>query len=504
MNVLFFPANKLGASICPIFNGRSAIVSLNTDRLIDKKHELAEIGLFKHNLQATSFLNPLGVAQAENANYAQLLKDVRSTGRISFGLYYRTDFWVNPVTEKQELIPDYNGTVWTAAGAAAFANAVVGQAKASKTPNHGQQMYDISNGALGYDFVSQKYGASGGSETRMHTALQRSYFKELADVNISSGSYANGAQGGAKLHIPTMLGLRNSVHSVNGAGDIKYTDMTRAEMVSKASTTRTWDAVNAGQFATQAASLTYTKTEVQRAIAAGGWFSDFMHWHSLYDAADTAFFDSYFSAINEAIGSADVWRAGNNEVFEYYALKAGIDKIGSFISGGAAYVFVRFSDAFRNSNTDGISDAIDPSLINTGLSVQIDFTGTALAGKTLTSGHASTCRSLGSNKWIFNVKPSDTYKNGYMTFKITETSDTSKTFNAAVPVLTATTAGVTSTLNCKFVVWRKGASEADTAYRAVHRTADYQAALNYAFDTVNYKYVIGGITRSRISSTTSI
>ena len=227
MDISFFSANTLGASICPIFNGHIAIVSQNTDRLIDGKYALAEMAAFKHNIQHTSFLHAFGDINAgENTNYGATLKAVHGSGRISFGLYWRSDMWVNPQTGVQGQIPDYYSSTWTAAGAAVFANAVVGVSKNNRSPNHGQQLYDISNGAYGYDMIYGRMGASNLSETYQHTDMQLNHIKEISGLNITSGSYTNGAQGGWNVLIPKMFGMRNSVHTASGNnGNIKYNEL---------------------------------------------------------------------------------------------------------------------------------------------------------------------------------------------------------------------------------------------------------------------------------------
>lgn len=502
--VLFFPANKLNASICPIFNGHNAIVSQNTDRLKDGKYELAEMALFKHNVQGTAYLNPFGATlNAENVGYGETLKALHDTGRISFGLYWRSDFWINPQTQTQEQIPDYYLTNWTAAGVAAFANVVLGEPKSVRYPNHGQQMYDISNGAYGYDAASQQSGISQGSETIAHTQQQLNYFKDLANITISSGSYTNGQTLAARILITQMLGLRNSSYSIDGNGNIDYSSMNRFDMISKASTTRAWDAVNSEQFPNQSLALDNLTQEIQRAIVQSGWFSDFMHWHSLYERIpnDVAFFDPFFAAINTAIGEADVWRAGNNEAYEYFALAQSINKIGSYIHGNAAFVSLRFADAFIGSNTDGIPNNIDPLQIQTPISILCDFTGTVFSGKTLTSQQAVHCRNVGNNRWIFNVSPIQSYKNGYLSFKIEEALNQDKTYTTAKPVLGVVESNkISSNLPVKVVVWRKEKNVDDTQYKAVHRSNEFKLETGYVFNISIYSYVIGGITRSRVSS----
>lgn len=502
MNVLFFPANKLNASICNIYNGHTAIVSTNTDRLIDNKYAFAEICAFKHNIQCTSFLHAFGDTTAgENVNYGETLKAVKSTGRISFGLYWRSDMWVNPLTLAQTNIPDYNATTWGATGAATFKNAVQGTSKAVRYPNHGQQMYDISGGDFGYDMINGKIGASKLAETYLHTERQLDHIKEISGISLTSGSYTNGAQLGWNVLIPKFYGMRNSLYSYrNNDGNVKYTGLSRTEMMQEASTCRAWDATNAGQFTDQTAALNYSASELAKAINSNGWYSEFVHWHSIYDQNDLAYFDTFFSKLDQTIANADVWRAGNNEVNEYYVLANSINKIGSYVHDNKAFVFIRFKDMFTGTNTNGISDAINPTKISTPISISIDLSNTSLAGKSIASNQAATVRNLGSNKWIVNVSPIHTFKNGYMTFVIEEAADNKQVYATSRPVLTRSNNTVTSDREAKFVIWRKAINADDKTIDAVHRTIEFTSSLSYQFDTVNYKYYVGAISRSRNSS----
>lgn len=504
MNVLFFPANKLNASICNIYNNHVAIVSHNTDRLIDGHYALAELNAFKYNVQCTSFLNAFGDINAgENVNYGKTITAVHNTGRISFGLYWRTDYWVNPITQAVEYIPDHYSTTWTELGKTYFPNVVVGAAKPRIHPNHGQQLYDLSNGAYGYDMVNGAMGESNLSETYGCTAYQLDHIKDISGLNLTSGSYTNGAQGGWNILIPKFFGMRNSVHTASGnIGNIKYNDLTRTEMMQEGSTTRTWDAVNAGQFPEQTASLNYTASEIDRAIASGGWFSDFMHWHSLYRAVpnDVAFFEPFMQMIDTAIAGRDVWRAGNNEVNEYYVLASSIDKIGSYVHGNKAFVFIRFKDIFTATETNGISNKVDPTKITTPISIEIDLSGTVLAGKNIASTQAKTVRNLGLNKWIVNASPIDTFKNGYMTFVLSEVTNNDQLYTTSRPTITRSGNTITSDQKAKFVVWRKSVADADSTIESVHRTTDFNTTMNYTFNTSTYKYYVGAINRSRQSS----
>ncbi len=514
MNTFIFPSNELGATIFPIFNGHIAIVCHNTDRLIDRHYALAEMYAFKYNVQCTSFLHAFGettsstldgVTTVENQNYGETIKAVHNTGRISFGLYWRSDMWVNPRNGMQETIPDHNALKWTSLGKQYFPNVVFDAPKSARYPNHGQQLFNESNGEFGYDMINQVMGASNLSETYLHTEQQLNHIKDISGLDLTSGSYTNGAQGGWNVLMPKLFGMRNSAYGYSSNnGNIKYADLSRQELMMQASTCRGWDAVNAGQITNQAAALDYSASEIDRAIIAGGRYSEFMHWHSLYRSGDTAFFEPFMQMINNAIDGRDVWRAGNNEVNEYYVIANSIERIGSYIARGKAYVAVQFKDLFLNSNTNGISNAIDPTRLATPISIQIDLNGTSLAGKNINSRQAQTVRNLGSNLWIINVSPINTFKNGAMLFEVEEAFNADQLYDASAPTLGISGTNVTTDKKAKFVVWRKAVDAEDKVIEAVHRTTEFSGSLIYPFDTGNYQYYVGAITRSRVSSVLGI
>ncbi|MDF2418487.1 hypothetical protein GWP85_13380 [Acinetobacter beijerinckii] len=515
MNTFIFPSNELGASICPIFNGHIAIVSHNTDRLIDHHYALAEMYAFKHNVQCTSFLHAFGETTAttlngetffENTNYGETLKAVHNSGRISFGLYWRSDIWVNPLTGVQETIPDYYSKKWTSLGKQYFPKVVVDSSKSDRYPNHGQQLFDESEGAFGYDMINQAIGVSNLSETYLHTEQQLNHIREISGLDLTSGSFTNGAQGGWNVLMPKLFGMRNSAYGYSGSnGNIKYSGLSREEMMMQASTCRGWDAVNAGQITNQVEALNYSASEIDRAIVAGGLYSEFMHWHSLYRSGDTAFFEPFMQMINTAINGRDVWRAGNNEVNEYYVIANSIERIGSYMARGKAYIAIQFKDLFIASDTNGISNAIDPTRMTTPISISIDLNGTSLAGKNIYSRQAQTVRNLGLNIWIVNVSPINTFKNGAMLFEVEEAFNNDQLYDAASPTLTISgSTTVTANKKAKFVVWRKSINSEDKVIEAVHRTTEFSESLIYPFDISNYKYYVGGISKSRVSNLLSI
>ncbi len=434
--VVFFPENKLSATICDMYNGHVAAVSHNTDQLRNGNHELVELELFRNNIQGTAFLGK-SHAEPQGSAYFNKLREIDKTGRIGYGVYYAT----SDNGQSQEQI---------------LANTVAAQ--------------EFFEGILGY--------------------------------KLAGGSYANGITSAARYYKPSFLGMRNSDFSYVGDADVRYLGLTRKDLMSKPSSTRTYDATDAYGYLTEAESLAYSASQVQRAIDTNGWYNDFMHWHHMYRDNRTYFFGDYFAMLNAAIGSADVWRATMSEVSSYVILKNCIRRVGSFEHSGKVYVSVHLKDEYKGVVTDGVDDAIDTDLLTTPLSIEIDLAGTALAGKNIACDRARMIRRLSANKWIVSVKP-QSFKEGYFTFEIKETAGTTHYYNPATPNLSVNGTTVISNMDCKFVVWRKLAADDDRLVSVVSRTIEYGRSVPVTIES-GYTYYVGAISRSNMSSSIKV
>lgn len=498
MEVVFFPANKLGATVEPIYNGHQAIVSQNTDRLKDFKFEKAEIELFRSDIQGTSFLNPRGAAIGENANYGELLSKVGGTDRISFGLYFNTDSWISPETNSYQQIPDYYATAWTSAGKAVFEGVVIGQTKPARYPNHGQQMYDVSNGKLGYDLVSGQEGVSKLKETKDWINWQIDELVLESGRRLTSLSYMNGRPEMFPLLVPYFLFGRNSSYSWVGDSKVDFSGQSRNDMISRTSSTRTWDAVNELRFPTQTDSIVYTKSQIRRAIETKGWLSDFMHWHSLYEAGsgDLPFFRMFYEGIRSEVGSEDVWMAGNNEASEYYFIRESVRSVGSFENEGKVYLLYEIFDKYK-ANISGIPQDLDCSLLKTPISINVDLTGTALAGKNVKCKNATSIRSLGGNRYIFNL-PYSLPTEGFASFEISEAT-AGDYYSTTRPTITRSSNTISVDVPSKVVIWRKAVGADDKTIREVYRNNTLGLSFNYTFES-GYSYFIGAISKHRHSS----
>lgn len=497
--VVFFPDNKLGVSVERIFNGHTGVITQNTDRMVDGKFALAELNAFKYDIQHTSFLNPYGsngfsVTNAENINYGDNIKKVNATGRVSFGIYYRTDSWFNKNKGIVEIIPSYNSTTWNQAAIDAGFNVVLGATKAIRYPNHGQQMYDESNGLYGFDFASNAKGTNNLDEVNLMTEAFISYFKGISNLRLTNISYTNGEQAIAPLLKPYFLGARNSEYSWTGDSNINY-DPTRSQAISKPSSTRTWDAERANRFVDKYAAILYAQGEIGKALTLQQWWSDFMHDHSLYTYSDVQFFELFFAGIREAIGDTDAWMAGYGEALEYMFLRDSIVNMGSYEHDEKVNISIWVRDQNKDIITNGIGDTIDLSLLTTPISVKVDLTGTSLAGQNIKCEKAHSIRNLGSNQWIINIPYSGFGEFGGVTLEV----GTQYYYNGNNPVLSASGNVVTSDIPCKFVVWRKENSSGIETTVEIDRVNEFSNLLNVV-RVSGFTYYIGGISKSNHSS----
>lgn len=493
--VVLFPENKLNISVCEFYNNHYGAATQETDQLRRGNYEVPEMELFRHNIQGTAFIDSEYAVQAGSAYRNKLLK-VSKTGRISFGLYYLNQRWYDETLDKTTTIPDYNYSTWTDWGASYFSGITEGDPKPTRYPNHGQEMYDVSNGEYGYDYINDVFGQSNCLETFQHSINQFGYYSDMGLI-LSGASYSLGQTGGKELYKISNLGIRNSEYSFSGDSDIGY-NIPPDDFKSKASSTRTYDSYSGGDLPTAAASLAYSATQVERVYVEGGWYNDFIHWHQMYRDNEMDFFNQMFGMMDSAIGSNDVWRAGYGEVLEYSSLKRSVKNLGSFIDGDSIQLFVQLDDPEKDSATFGVSNAINFELVNTPLSFKVNLAGTPLSSKNISCDSAALIRDLGNDEWVVNVLPSR-FRNGYFNFKVYESASSEYYYSSERPTLTFSNNEVTTNTPCMFVVWRKPVGGDEYDIEEVSRSADYTDAYEINVES-GYNYYVGGLTASRVSN----
>lgn len=419
----WFPASNLvsGTVLADHRYGAEASFSISNDTYSSYQAVLwAEMLAFKNNLKLTTFIN------SDPAYYNPNVPLLESTGKMYHDLYFMTDKWVNPITGVYEVIPDYYSATWTALGAAVFANAVVGQPKPSgqdgsgntilvtRYPSHGQQMYDASNGAFGYNFSTNVIGSSNLSELKNMEAPQSGQLQSDLKRKLTSYSYRNGITNQRWLLKDRYLGGRNSAGRLSGPaltsygfkqvggaklGEFFYTDAqisvnpdlgwTVNHHLNRQNTVQyeaSLTASGAGGDAYQTAHNNFKAylttlingngTTIKNIFTSGGWYQEFTHFANMYQGSGwagtkgdiRALYADYLSTLNTLIGDHFVCKAGYGEITEYHYYRDSVKRI----------------DLNTESTTRlRISVRTDSNLkiYNTPVTVIIDFTGTTFANK---------------------------------------------------------------------------------------------------------------------------
>lgn len=514
MKVIHFPDNRLKATLENWFNGHAAAVTQDTDMIQTNKYELAEIALFKNNVQGTAFIGANDEVFGVSTNYATLLPKLIGTGRISFGMYFNTDWWVNPITGLFEEIPDYYSQTWTSKGVAVFKGAVLGAAKptvdgignqilAYRYPNHGHQMYEVSQGDYGYNFLTNTAGESNYSELKQSIDIQKTRLNNWG-IKHSGFSFRNGRNDGHKLLIPYFLAGRNSESMPTWGetlGDAPITpfSLIRSEDINKSSSTRVWDswysmkdASNQPFFTTITDAIVFMKQQIQRAVTDGGWWSDFIHWHSLYTYNTPEMFQDIFKAIDDQIGSQDVWRAGYSEVAEYSYIRGMVDLVGSFERSGELYLYYRLKDKFKGTNTNGIANDVDLGYLMMPVSIRISTLNTPLAGKDIFCERATLIRKIDANTWVISVPLIDRIDEEIVSFKISH--GFGSYYSGVKPTIYRNGNYFTSNVPVKWVIWRKLTTESLDKVREVARDVVLKTYFTHMIET-GYNYYIGAISK---------
>jgi len=419
----WFPASNLvaGTILADHRFGAESSISISNDTYSSYAAILwAEMLAFKHNIKLTTFINSDPVYF--NPNVAR----IEATGKMWHDLYFMTDHWVNPITGNYELIPDYTSATWSSAGAAVFANAVAGQPKptgldgsgtaisAIKYPSHGQQMWDISGGAFGYNFPNNTTGVSNLSELRNMDLYQRNGLELLLGRKVSTYAYRNGISTQRWLLKDRYLGGRNSAGRLSGPaltscgfkqtnrstklGEFFYTDAqiaanpdlgwTANHHMVRQSTVQyeSYLTGGAGSDNYQTAHNNFKAylttlfngngSTIKSLFTSSGWFQEFTHFANMFQGNGWAgtkgdirnLYADYIAKVDELCVGHFVNKSGYGEIVEYHTLRDSIKRIDVYkISDTVIRIATR---------SDKRSD-----LINTPVTVVIDLTGTSFENK---------------------------------------------------------------------------------------------------------------------------
>lgn len=497
MKVKFWPSESIiPVEVCNHRFDADLTVSFQTDtREASSAHAVEAFG-FKNSFRLGCFVSNIH-GQTFGA------KDCEDTGLVRNDIYFATDYWKNPITGAIELIPDYYSAVWSSAGATFF-NVTVGAAKATRFPNHGQQLFDISSGDLGYDLINGVEGANGSLELYGLYDYQNEWFQKEFGRNNSSISFRNGQSGSANQLLKKVLSARNS-----GAGDVYTSNASetyyggtlgfrsstlldlRDYFKSYRLSTRWWDYWNTYiPGVSEAFANSYLIQELNETSENAGWFKDFAHWHNAEGNDTLESLDNFLSLIKSTLSTKRVHTCSNGEAIEYMFLRQCVQRITAKEKNQRILILTDVINIFEGEEFAGIPKDVFFSQLNTPLTIKIDLTGTHLEGKNIATSFLKPI-SLGSNQYLVEI-PFKSDQSGFGSLIISENSvaDYRTLVQPSVSKsVTGNVAIVTSNQRCKYVLFEapSGFGLKDVVVKS--RFQDYQFTHSITFDITKENWV---------------
>jgi hypothetical protein len=380
------------AIACDHRYGAQATWSQSTDTSQLNSFYWAEACAFRENLALTVFDNSF--AQGRAYVTVPERQEAAKTGRLSFQVYFLSDTWMNPKTGKPTRIPDYYGKVWTKAGVAAGFKVVPGEAKTTRTPNHGQQMFDVSDGRFGYDL---KKGKAGREDVLTGLIEYQTNWVRTKFGACSAAGYRNG-QTGASYAVPAhLLGVRNSGHNgdlsygcsprdktILGTG--RYPDLTPKDTASFVLTTRAGDIDDSRENV-----MRHCQKLLEQAIATHGWYRDFNHWHT--SPRFGLSLEQFLADQRQTIGKHDVVSLDFGSALQHKFLRD-MATVWAHETDAGIEVVVKFRDPYGSLP---LGDFHIP------LSVRVELAGTKLADRDVFSPQRCAIRRLPGNAIVVGV-----------------------------------------------------------------------------------------------------
>lgn len=405
--------NLKGISLRPAFQkelqpclhkyGTDATVTYTTDQIRDD-YAGKEILGFKYNFNLHAFITPF-------YNDQNLLEEIYDTGLIGYGIYYQTEFWQNPVTKVVESIPDFYQTTWSqkSADSGLINQSQVGTTKTVNYPNHGQQLYDLTSGKYGYDVANSTAG-----QVDVLTPAVKYYhdwYLNKFGQTVSNASYGYGRRQPRYIIKDWFLAIRNSAKDNYWNYDF-FHDLATDKPMSEGINYLTKDV---GLSRTDA--IAQCNDTLDKAIKAGGWYTDFSHWHTTLGTE----YEEYLSSQRDVIGDRNVISLDYGTAVEYQFLRRMVRRIGLYTEGNELVIITDTKDF----------EGLRLNQIHTNLSVEVDLTGTILQGKEITGADI---KKVATDKFIVEVPY--TKRDGFNVIRLKETF-TPSYLNFNPPTITA-------------------------------------------------------------------
>lgn len=442
MNILFFPKSELPVSVCSHRYGADMTYTEQSDSFThglprESTRDTMEYYAHKYGARLGCFIQPDNV---EMYNSVRDMRDTEKYGIIKFDTYFRGYQWYNPTKGVIEWIPDLNSVTWSQEGIDAFGyeedgvikiNGVevsVGSSKSSGHPQHGNEMYAYSNGKYGWD-ANGNMGQSDGIEFFNVLDNHVDLFYDILHRYSSAASYGYGLTSIAPQMIEKYLQCRDSRRTDPSQGLVAPTwygkdtnnnylgypqqDITKTLLRSRGSSTRWWDSVIAGA-CTKSEMITFLTQLAALTASNHGWQNNFTHWQTCNDTEDVNMkigaYDDYWAALLVGFGNSNVHFCSYGEATEYMVFRSNVEKVSAYEKGSDVYVAVKVVEKYGQ---------LPERRIYTPLSVIVDLTGTALAGKNITATSGKIAN-LGSNRVLVEVPYPYADNNGVSAVKLFE------------------------------------------------------------------------------------
>lgn len=316
-----------------------------------------------------------------------------------------------------------------------------------------------------YDLTAQEYFEGDLTDANYMNYLveQTEWAKRNFGYYPTTASFGYGRQTFKDDLANYYLGTRNSGYDLT---DFNY-DMT--DTSSFQSTSRHADMV--GDWSTVLGSC---NTALQNAIAAGGWYRDFSHWHS------NAKMSEFFEAQSPIIHNNNVVTLSMGEALEYMKFRQSTQRVEVGTDGTQIYI-----------NAVVRPSALNRKLIKTHLSVEIDLTGTGFAGQELSSSHG--LQKIAADKYVVEVP--------YGGHAILKGHASGQYFDFGLPsVVGQTSSNVMTDKPTKQSLWRVAKGTDVKGAELVSRDNNLSTTHSLGnVDTVAYDYYLGLITDSKQS-----
>ena len=474
MRVKFLPKKSIEVEICDIYEDRDALIVQHTDTFQSNTGFNVEALGFKFGIKPTAFHWPYSALQ-------EGLTDIYKTGVVKFGVYVPTDRF--RTGSRSGYLPDYTSDTITQAGVDYYGDHLtIGQVKPYR-PNQGQDLYNISNGNVGYDVINGVAGGDGNMGFINEMNYIDDWFYNLFGRLPSVGSDRQGVIGSKEIYMPHYLGIRSTSPNNN----VDYYDIDRLEFIHRKISSRWEFAFMNDDFDGYNNALI---DSVNKAFTEKGLFNDFVHWHRALSYGNIHWLHDLYELIHTTVDDRNAWYCGYDEAVEYYWNRKMTKRVrGSFING-KLHLVADFEDEYKDDIISGIAKKLDTRRIHQPLSVKIDLSGTEFDGKDIKGAKII---SLGYNQYIIDI-PFNKTAMGFNSV-ILENTLTPEYKDFTKPTIVSNEGGlVTTNIPTKAVIFSGNFNE---TMSSVDRSNEF--SLVHDFSGKSYEY-IGIISDTGISS----